>query len=160
MTTLETIGQLALLFSGISSAAVLGGNLFDMLVNEPNLVRGFPESVGLIRRYWVHRNPGHFFRALTPVFLLSTLAALAVFWPAAYGRRYLLVGSLACYLLTQAITVVYFFPRNDIIRTGTLAEVEQQLKTFGTTRFLWETLRNVFTLAASLLALWALTKPV
>lgn len=160
MTTLEIIGQLALMLSILSSAALLGGNLFDMLVNEPNLVRGFPASLDLIRRYWVHKNPGDFFRALTPIFSLSTLTALVIFWPITYGRRYLLLGALASILLTQLITVVYFFPRNEIIRSGSVAEVEKHLRSFRTSRFFWETVRNALTVGASLLAMWALTQPV
>ena len=139
-----------LLLSGLSAAVVLGGNLFDMLVNEPNLVRWFPESLPLIRAYWKYKNPGDFFRVVTPVYVVSTLISLAILWSAAH-QLYLLLAALGSYLVTQAITVIYFFPKNAIIRTGFVEGVRKIIADFGSRRFLLEMLRNVLTLAASVL---------
>ena len=49
MTTPELIGQISLGVAIVAVGAVLGGNLFDVIVNEKNLVRNFPDSIGHIR---------------------------------------------------------------------------------------------------------------
>jgi hypothetical protein len=81
MTLVELLGQVALTVAIVAVGAVLGGNLFDVIVNEKNLVRNFPDSIGLIRSFYTFSNPGRFFQVLSPIYGLSVLIALIVFWP-------------------------------------------------------------------------------
>ncbi|MFD2574419.1 hypothetical protein ACFSUS_27540 [Spirosoma soli] len=160
MITPELIGQIATALSVIVSSIAMGANLFDIIVNEVNLIKGFPNSVEYVRKYWAYRNPGDFYKIITPLYVLVTLVALAVFWDVTYERRYLLLGALLAYGATQAITVIYFFPQNAILREGRLEEVEKLFTQFATTRLYLDLLRNLLTLTASVLALVALTRPL
>ncbi len=160
MTTLELIGQITTGFSIIVSGAALGASLFDITVNEINLIKGFPQSVEYVRKYWKYRNPGDFYKLITPSFFLSTLIALVIFWEVAYGRRYLLLGALLAYATTQAITIIYFFPQNALLREGKLEDVEKLFTQFASTRLYLDIFRNLLTLIACILALITLTKPL
>lgn len=157
---LERIGQVLLAVAIVAVTAVLGGNLFDVIVNEKNLVRNFPASIGHIRGFYKFSNPGTFFRSLSPIYGVAVLVSLVIFWPEAYGRRWLILGSIVCYAITQVITVVYFFPQNRLLREGPMDEVTKLFNEFTTTRGRWDTLRNVLTLAASILLLVALAQPL
>ncbi len=160
MTTFELIGQIALAVAIVSVGAVLGGNLFDVIVNEKNLTRNFPDSVEHIRRFYKFSNPGHFFRLFTPIYGLSALIALLCFWHVAYGRRWLIIGSILSYALTQVITIVYFFPQNQLLREGPIDELTTLFTKFATTRTYLDFLRNVLTLTAVVLLLIALSQPL
>lgn len=160
MTTLETIGQLLLMGAALFSGAAFGGGLFDVTVNEDNLIRGFPDSIRHVRAYWKYRNPGDFYRRITPLILGTSIASLLIFWDTTYGRRWLLLASIGCYAATQLITVIYFFPQNKILREGPLDEVAKLVHEFSTRRLYLDLLRNVLTGAGTVLLLIALSRSV
>ena len=160
MTTLETIGQILLMGAALFSGAAFGGGLFDVTVNEDNLIRGFPDSIRHVRAYWKYRNPGDFYKRITPLIFLTSIASLVIFWDAAYGRRWLIMASIGCYAATQLITVIYFFPQNKILREGPLDEVAKLVREFSTTRLYLDLFRNVLTGAGTVLLLIALSRSV
>ena len=160
MATIEIIGQIALATAIVAVGIVLGGNLFDVIVNEKNVVRDFPDSIYHIRRFYKFSNPGNFFRLFSPIYGLSVLVALVCFWDAPYDRRWLIVGSIVSYAITQAITVGYFFPQNRLLREGSPNELTKWFNESARTRTYLDALRNVLTLAACVLLLIALSRPL
>lgn len=47
--------------------------------------------------------------------------------------------------ITQAITVIYFFPQNAIIRTGTVEEINAIKNAYLTTRQYLDSIRTILT---------------
>lgn len=160
MTTFEIIGQIALAMAALTTGIILGGNLFDVIVSEHNLVRGFPDSIATVRKHYQYSNPGDFFKLFSPIYGLTVLLALLAFWDLDYGRRWLIVGSIVSYLITQAITVLYFFPQNRLLREGPIDEVARLFSEFSRTRTNLDILRNLLTLTAGVLLLVALSRPI
>ncbi|KFD40296.1 hypothetical protein AT05_01430 [Schleiferia thermophila str. Yellowstone] len=118
MNKKTVLGQILIMTSILALCATFGGNLFDILVNEKNTSFDYPNALIKLREVWTHSNPGNFFRVLTPFYALSTIIALIVYWKTNKRTRLFLLLSIVGVIITQAITVIYFFPQNAIIRTG------------------------------------------
>ena len=149
-------GLIALFIAALALMASFGGGLFDVLVNEENLVRGFPDSVTHVRNYWKYRNPGDFYKVLSPVFGLSALAATIWYRADAGGRQWLVLGAIGCFALTQIITVVYFFPSNKILREAPVDEAVAMMQRSRKARLYWDYFRQLLTLTGAVLLLLAI----
>ncbi|MBO0929487.1 DUF1772 domain-containing protein [Fibrella aquatilis] len=151
-------GLFTLFVATLTLMASFGGGLFDVLVNEENLVRGFPDSITHVRNYWKYRNPGDFYKVLSPLFGLSALAATVWYWSDPAGRQWLVLGAIGCFALTQAITVIYFFPGNKILREAPVDEAVAMMQRSRKTRLYWDYFRQLLTLTGSVLLLSAIAK--
>ncbi len=152
------ISLLLLFIAAITLMASFGGGLFDVLVNEENLIRGFPDSVTHVRKYWKYRNPGDFYKWLTPIFGLSALAALALLWDDAAGRHRYVLAAIGCFVATQAITIGYFFPGNKLLREAPVSEAVAYVQAHQTARLRWDYIRQLLTLMGSVMLLIAISR--
>ncbi len=151
-----TILNIATILAGITCSTVFGGNLFDVIVNEKNLIKGFPESIGQIRSYYKFRNPGHFFKFLTPIFFVFVLIALISSFQISNAKFLFIFFSIVSYSITQAITFIYFFPQNKILREAPIEQVEKVLKELSSKRSYLDILRNIFTILSAVLLMISL----
>jgi len=152
----KTIGQLLLMTSILALGATFGGNLFDTIVNEKNTSFDYPTALIKLREVWTHSNPGNFFRTLTPFYSVSTIIALIIFWKSNKKVRLFLLLSIVGVAITQAITIIYFFPQNAIIRTGTIEEINAIKNAYLTTRQNLDSVRTILTLLSVVFSFSAL----
>jgi len=98
----------------IAAAIVLGANVYTSVVDAPNWGANAPQGFEAARRYMAVRDPGDFFRVFSPAAQIAMLAAVIVCWPLKQAR-WLAVAALAAGVAADAMTFVYFYPRNDIM---------------------------------------------
>ena len=145
------IGQVTLTFCVILSCVIFGGSLFDFLVNEANVTRqNYPDSLLLIRQFWSTKNPGDFFKPLTPTFSVLFIVSLIIYWADKSTRTKLLFAFLF-FFIVQIITFTYYFPQNEIIRTGSIDDLNKIKDSYFGARFYLDIIRNLFSFVACLL---------
>jgi uncharacterized membrane protein len=122
-----------ILFSSISLASgLLFANLYTSLIDAKSWGSDIPNSIAAAREYFKAVNPGNFFRMFSPVNQALGIIVLILFWKTSSSVRITLGVALACYLLAEALTFGYFFPRNDIMfRDASLANVDLLRKTWS-----------------------------
>ena len=148
MTMLKKLGRPLLAVATIILCTIFGGSLFDLIVNEGNVTpQNYPDSVLLIRQYWATKNPGNFFRPLTPFFTVLFIVLLVTYWTNKSTRTKLLFAFLF-FFIVQIITFTYYFPQNEIIRTGNVDKLNSIKDAYFGTRFYLDIIRNLFSLIA------------
>ncbi|GAB2812144.1 anthrone oxygenase family protein [Ferruginibacter profundus] len=115
-----------ILFLSISIASgVLLVNVYTSLIDARSWGSDVPVSIATARDYFKTVNPGNFFRIFSPVNQLLGLLVLVLFWKYAPAVRFYLGGALLMYLVAEAMTFGFFYPRNDIMfRTAQLTDIE------------------------------------
>lgn len=144
------------ILAALTCSTIFGGNLFDVIVNEKNLINGFPESITHIRNYYKFRNPGHFFKYLTPVYLVFAILALILSFNISKVKFILILFPVVSYAITQLITFIYFFPQNRILRESPISEVQNLMKELSTKRTYLDLIRNFFTVSSIILLMISL----
>jgi|SRR5688572_32581649 len=121
------------LFVSISLASgLLFTNLFTSLIDARSWGCDIPNSIATAREYFKTVNPGDFFRLFSPINQALGLIVLVLFWKASPSIRLGLGIALVCYVSAEAMTFIYFFPRNDIMfRDAKLTDVELLKKTWS-----------------------------
>ena len=105
-----------ILFASISIASgILFVNLYTSLVDAKSWGSNIPNSIATAREYFKTVNPGNFFRIFSPVNQLLGLLVLILFWKSSPSIRLCLGTAFVLYILGDALTFVYFYPRNDIM---------------------------------------------
>lgn len=119
------------LFTSLSIASgLLFVNLYTSLVDVRSWGCDVPNSISTAREYFKVVNPGNFFRIFAPVNQLLGLLVLVLFWKASPSVRLCLGTAFVLYILSDAFTFAYFYPRNDIMfKTGNLNDVDMLRKT-------------------------------
>ena len=114
------------LFASITIAAgLILANVYTSLVDAQSWGSDIPHSMAAAREYFKVVNPGHFFRIFSPINQALGLITLLIFWKTSPGTRLTLGIALLMYLIAEAMTFMYFYPRNDIMfRTAPLTDVE------------------------------------
>ena len=99
-------------------AVLLGVNVYNSVVDARSWGAHIPDSILNARNYFKIVNPGTFFRVASPLNQLFALIALVVCWKS--GKRARLYFGLAFLfaVLTEALTLAFFFPRNEILFLG------------------------------------------
>lgn len=93
----------------------LGGVAVETIVIYPNVFHDPPDSLSTTSQFFVVTGPADLFPPLGAATLLAGLAALAAAWPARQARSWL-SGSLAALVLGQYLfSVLFFWPRNQIM---------------------------------------------
>ena len=121
------------LFASISLASgLLFTNLFTSMIDAKSWGCDIPNSIAAAREYFKHVDPGDFFRVFSPINQALGLIVLLLFWKASPSIRLGLGAALVCYVSAEAMTFIYFFPRNDIMfRDAQLTNVELLKKTWS-----------------------------
>jgi hypothetical protein len=119
------------LFTSITVAAgLLLINLYSSLIDSRSWESDIPNSIATAREYFKSVNPGNFFRIFSPVNQVLGLLVLVLFWKTSASIRLYLGIAFVLYVLGDAFTFAYFYPRNDIMfRTAQLTDIELLKKT-------------------------------
>ena len=95
--------------------ALVFGNVYSSLVDAPNWGFDIPNSIAAARAYFKHKNPGSFFKIFGPASLGIGLLSIIVCWQPFPASRWYLIFSFLMFAVLELFTVIYFFPRNDIM---------------------------------------------
>jgi len=111
----QTITQILLWIAIVAWSLWFGGLMYEMVVILPLWSSSLPESV----IEWNSRpqfivNPTRFFAPVAVTTILSSLAGLISGWNLS-NRRLWLILSAVCAMATLAFTIVYFFPKNEVL---------------------------------------------
>ncbi len=112
---IQKTAQILLFISTIAWSLWFGGLIYEMVVVLPLWSSSLPESV----IEWNSRpqyliNPTRFHAPVAAVTVLSSLLALIFGWKTT-GRRVWLFLSAICAAAVLAFTIIYFFPKNEVI---------------------------------------------
>ena len=121
------------LFASICLASgLLFTNLFTSLIDAKSWGCDIPHSIAAAREYFKNVDPGDFFRLFSPINQALGIIVLVMFWKASPSIRLGLGIALVCYLAAEALTFIYFFPRNDIMfRDASLSDITLLKKTWS-----------------------------
>jgi hypothetical protein len=108
---------------GIAAGLVLA-NIYTSLVDVPAWGSNIPASLETTRQYYKVSNPGNFFRIFSPLNQGLGLLCVLLFWKQGKAVRRLVVAAFLLYIIGEAMTFEYFYPRNDIMFKSDLADVE------------------------------------
>src|SRR5262245_16845144 len=113
------------LFASVCVASgLLFVNIFTSIVDAKSWGSDIPNSIAAAREYFKAVTPAAFFRVFSPVNQILALLALILFWKSASSIRLCLGAALVMYVLADAMTFAYFYPRNDIMfKTAPLTDV-------------------------------------
>jgi uncharacterized membrane protein len=111
----------------IASGLVLA-NIYTSIVDVPAWGNNIPASLEIARQYYKVSNPGDFFRIFSPINQALGLLCIVLFWKRGSKIRLLLIAACVLYMAGEAMTFMYFYPRNDIMFKSDLTQVEN-LKT-------------------------------
>ncbi len=109
------ITQILLWIAVVAWSLWIGGLMYEMVVILPLWSSSLPESVV----EWNARpqfvvNPTRFFAPVAITTVLSSLLGLILGWKSG-NRRVWLVLSAICAVVTLAFTLIYFFPKNEVL---------------------------------------------
>lgn len=114
------------LFASIGIASgLLFTNIYTSLVDARSWGSDVPHSIAAAREYFKVVSPGNFFRIFSPVNQLLGLLVLILFWKASPAIRLSFGAAFVLYIIADAFTFAYFYPRNDIMfKTARLTDVD------------------------------------
>lgn len=115
--------QVALFASITIASGLLFANIYTSMVDARSWGNEIPASIATAREYFKVVTPANFFRVFSPLNQVLALASLILFWRSSPSIRMCLAGALVLYVLTDAITFAYFYPRNDIMFEASLNDV-------------------------------------
>lgn len=111
---IKQIAQILLFISMVAWSLWFGGLIYEMVVVIPLWSSSLPQSV----IEWNSRpqyvtNPTAFHAPVAVVTVLSSLLALMLGWKT--NRRIWLAVSAICAVVVLGFTIIYFFPKNEVI---------------------------------------------
>ena len=114
-----------ILFLSISIASgVLLVNVYTSLVDVRSWGSDVPNSIATAREYFKTVNAGNFFRIFSPVNQGLGLLVLILFWRSAPSIRLYLGAAFVLYIIAEALTFGFFYPRNAIMfKTASLTDI-------------------------------------
>lgn len=113
------------------ASGVLFVNVYTSLVDSRAWGSDIPNSIGAAREYFKTVTPANFFRVFSPLNQVIAAVALVLFWKLPPVRWYC-VAALVFYVLGDAMTFAYFYPRNDIMfKTASLNDTALLTKTWS-----------------------------
>ena len=99
---------------------LLGALALQTFMIYPNIFHDPPASLAAAMAFMSEAAPSDFFPPLGFLSCVTGAAALALAWPNATARRWLLV-SLGCIVADGLVSIVFFWPRNDVMFVEGLA---------------------------------------
>ena len=115
---------IVLILAATVASGLLFVNIYTSMVDAPNWGRDVPASIAVARDYFSVRNPGAFFRVISPVNQVLALAAVVLSWWAPKGTFTLCVAALILAVSTDIFTFAYFYPRNEIMFVAPIGDVD------------------------------------
>ena len=123
---------LLLFASMLVASGLLFTNVYTSIVDATSWGSDIPNSIGTAREYFKVVNPGNFFRLFSPVNQVLGLLVLILFWKSTPTIRLYLGIAFALYVLSDAFTFAFFYPRNEIMfETAALTEVDKLRKAWS-----------------------------
>ena len=123
---------LLLFASMLVASGLLFTNFYTSIVDATSWGSDIPNSIGTAREYFKVVNPGNFFRLFSPVNQVLGLLVLILFWKSTPTIRLYLGIAFALYVLSDAFTFAFFYPRNEIMfETAALTEVDKLRKAWS-----------------------------
>jgi len=115
-----------ILFLSITIASgLLITNVYNSMIDARSWGSNIPTSIETTRAYFKEVNPGNFYRVFSPINQILGLLVVILFWKTFPSVRLYLGVAFIMYLMADAITFKYFYPRNEIMfKTTSLADVE------------------------------------
>ncbi len=115
-----------LLFGSIALASgLLFTNIYTSLIDAKSWGSDIPNSIATARMYFKTVNPGNFFRIFSPVNQILALVVVILFWKYSPSIRLTLGIAFGLYMIADALTFAFFYPRNDIMfRDAALTDVD------------------------------------
>jgi hypothetical protein len=107
---MSTVSAFALAAALLTQAALVGANAFEAVVDVPNWRT--PDGLKAYRAFTRARNPGAYYRVLSPATIVLLALGLATGWSGFAAADRLVAASLGATIVAEAATVAYFFPRN------------------------------------------------
>ncbi|MCA1622924.1 MAG: DUF1772 domain-containing protein [Acidobacteria bacterium] len=109
------IAQILLWIAVVAWSLWFGGLMYEMVVILPLWSSSLPESV----MEWNARpqfvvNPTRFFAPVAVTTVLSSLLGLILGWKSGNRRIWLFLSAI-CAIVTLAFTLIYFFPKNEVL---------------------------------------------
>lgn len=95
-------------------AVVMGGAALESGVYVPNWLHDMPASLATARSFLAVRNPGHFFQLVTPLLVVSTLAAIVLAWRRNRVRN-ALIGGLILMIVAEVMTIALVYPKIGLL---------------------------------------------
>ena len=114
---------IVLILAATVASGLLFVNIYTSTVDAPNWGRDLPASVVTARDYFSVRNPGAFFRVISPINQVLALAAVVLSWWAPKGTFTLCVAALVLAVSTDIFTFAYFYPRNEVMFVAPIDDV-------------------------------------
>lgn len=96
----------------LAFGAVLGGNIYQIIVEVPNWSVDIPNSLIAYRSFYTVSHAGYFFQILTPVTILSLILAAVLLWNRPESSNKWILITLGGVLIAEAFTLIYFLPLN------------------------------------------------
>jgi hypothetical protein len=121
---MRSIQTIVLILAASVASGLLFVNIYTSVVDAPNWGRDLPDSIAVARDYFSVKNPGNFFRVLSPVSQLLALTAVVVSWWAPKGTFSICVAALILAVSVDILTFSYFYPRNEIMFAGPIDNVD------------------------------------
>jgi hypothetical protein len=113
------------------AAGLLTTNIYNSLIDASSWGSNMPVSIQTAREYFKTVNPGNFFRIISPANQLFALIVLVLFWKASPAIRLMLGIAFLLYVLSDVMTLAYFYPRNEIMFKSPLSNVGNLRKAFA-----------------------------
>jgi hypothetical protein len=122
-----------ILFASISIASgLLLTNIYTSIVDAKSWGSNIPDSIAAARAYYTTVSPANFFRLFSPINQLLAILVFILFWKSVPSIRMYTGAALVMYLVAEAMTFGYFYPRNAILfNTASLTDIDLLKKTWS-----------------------------
>lgn len=142
--------KIVFLYTSIAlTSGILFINIYNSLVDARAWGSNIPESLRVARGYTANYSPATFFKVFGPIQLVLAGVNMVLFWSLPAVRWYLL-AALLILLLTDLLTVKYFFSRNDIMFRSGFENIDALKKAYSEWTFMnW--IRSAMVFAALVL---------
>ncbi|MBK6832472.1 MAG: DUF1772 domain-containing protein [Flavobacteriales bacterium] len=107
--------RIVLWLNAFVAAVYFTGHLFDFLVLVPNWRAGDVEVITRYRAFFVHTDPGAFFRFVVPATILLAIVSFLSYWKADKKLRLMLGAYLVLTLGAFLFTMFHFLPINGYL---------------------------------------------
>ena len=99
-------------------------NVYNSLVDAKSWGNDIPNSITAAREYYKNVNPGNFYRIFSPMNQVLALLVFILFWKSSPATRFNLGIVLVVYVMADALTFAYFYPRNEIMFKTAITNID------------------------------------
>jgi len=99
----------------LAYGAVMGGNIYQIIVEVPNWSANIPDSLIAYRNSFHISHPGYFFQTIVPLAILSLIVAVILLWNRPKSANRWMLIALGGVVVAEAFTGIYFLSRNFML---------------------------------------------